>query len=80
MGKIPVSKIAELRRRAELTQRQLADAVGVTESTIANYERGRNALKWFERVARLCKALNCTPDELIGYISTIQEVGEEVDE
>lgn len=73
MGKIPVSKVAELRRRAGLTQRQLADEVGVTESTISNWEQGRNSLVWLERVAKLCKALNCTPDQLIDYINAEEQ-------
>lgn len=68
MGKVPVSKVAELRKRLGLTQRQLADAVGVTESTISNWEQGRNSLEWLERVAKLCRALQCTPDDLIGYV------------
>jgi transcriptional regulator with XRE-family HTH domain len=68
MGKVPVSKVAELRKLAGLTQRQLADEVGVTESTISNWEQGRNSLVWLERVAKLCHALNCTPDQLIDYI------------
>lgn len=73
MGKLPVSNVAKLRKRAGLTQRQLAISVDVTESTIANWEQGRNALKWFERVAKLCQSLNCTPDELISYMSVPEE-------
>ena len=69
MGKIPVSRVAELRKRVGLTQRQLAIKLDVTESTISNWEQGRNALAWFERVARLCEALNCSPNELFGYES-----------
>lgn len=68
MGKIPVSRVAELRKRARLTQRQLAIRLDVTESTIANWEQGRNAITWFERVALLCEALNCSPNELFGYV------------
>lgn len=64
-----MSRVAVLRKRAGLTQRQLADALGVTESTIANYEQGRNGLDWFERVAKLCKTLNCVPEDLIDYVS-----------
>lgn len=64
MGKIPVSKVAELRKRAELTQRELAIALGVTETTIRNWERGRNSVEWFERVAKLCETLKCKPDDL----------------
>jgi transcriptional regulator with XRE-family HTH domain len=62
-----VSKVADLRERAGLTQRQLAIALDVTESTIANWERGRNGLKWFKMVADLCKALGCSPNDLFGY-------------
>jgi transcriptional regulator with XRE-family HTH domain len=68
MGKIPVSKIAELRRAVGMTQRQLADAVGVTESTVSNWEQGRNALKQLEQFAKLCKVLKCSPDDLVGYV------------
>ncbi len=69
MGKIPVSNVAELRKRAGLTQRELALQIDVTESTIANWEQGRNALDWFQRVAKLCKLLNCSPEDLIRYTS-----------
>ena len=73
MGKVPVSKIAEIRKQLGLTQRQLADEVGVTESTIANWEQGRNSLIWLERVAKLCRTLKCSPDDLIGYIDPAKD-------
>jgi transcriptional regulator with XRE-family HTH domain len=69
MGEIPVSKVAELREKAGLTQRQLADLVGVTESTIRNLERNRNGVDQIERVVKLCRALKCNPEELITYQS-----------
>lgn len=69
MGKIPVSKIAQLREKAGLTQRQLADQVGVTESTIRNLERNRNGIEQIERVIKLCQALDCTAEDLIEYKS-----------
>jgi putative transcriptional regulator len=62
-----VSKVAELRKRQKLTQRQLAISLDVTESTIANWENGRNGVEWFERIAKLCEALNCSPNQLFGY-------------
>lgn len=67
MGEIPVSKIADLRRQSGLTQRQLADLVGVTESTIRNLENNRNGVDQIERVVRLCQALNCSAADLIEY-------------
>ncbi|AGY56642.1 transcriptional regulator [Gloeobacter kilaueensis JS1] len=59
-----MSNVAELRKGANLTQRQLADLVGVTEATIANWETGRSGLEWFVRLDRLCKALRCAPVDL----------------
>lgn len=73
MGKVPMSKIAELREAVGLTQRELADLVGVTDTTIRNYEKGRSALEWIERVIRLCEALQCEPKDLIDYVNVEQE-------
>ena len=60
-----MSKVAQLREKAGLTQRQLAIFVGVTESTIRNLERNRNGIEQIQRVIRLCQALNCNAEELI---------------
>lgn len=68
-----MSKIAELREAVGLTQRELADLVGVTDTTIRNYEKGRSALEWIERVIRLCEALQCEPKDLIDYVNVEQE-------
>lgn len=61
----PVPCITVLRERRRLTQRQLAEQIGVTETTIANWERGRSGLDWIERLLRLCLALNCRIEDLI---------------
>ncbi|HIK42205.1 helix-turn-helix transcriptional regulator [Thermoleptolyngbya sp. M55_K2018_002] len=61
----PRPRIAELRKAAGLTQLQLSQRVGVTETTIANWERGRGGLDWIVKLIRLCDALNCNLKDLI---------------
>ena len=63
-----MSRVAQLRKAAGLTQRQLADAVEVTESTIRNWENNRSGTDMFVAVARLCKTLNCSPDQLVEMV------------
>jgi transcriptional regulator with XRE-family HTH domain len=48
--------VREARKRAGLTQRQLADRAGTTQSAIARLESGRTApsLETVERLLRLC--------------------------
>lgn len=72
MGKILVSRVAELRKRLDLTQRELASLVGVTETTVRNWENNRSGVEWFERIAKLCNALECTPNDLFDY----EKIGE----
>jgi transcriptional regulator with XRE-family HTH domain len=67
MEESPVSRIAELRERAGLTQQQLARSIGVTESTIRNLEKNRNGVDQVERVVRLCEVLGCEAKDLIQY-------------
>jgi transcriptional regulator with XRE-family HTH domain len=68
MGEILVSRVAELRKKLPITQRQLAERVGVTETTVRNWENNRSGVEWFERIAKLCEALNCSPNDLFGHV------------
>ncbi|AFZ38303.1 helix-turn-helix domain protein (plasmid) [Stanieria cyanosphaera PCC 7437] len=61
---IYVSNIAELRKQKKLTQRQLADLIGVDPSTIRNWERNRGGIETFMRLTKLCEALDCQPQDL----------------
>jgi transcriptional regulator with XRE-family HTH domain len=58
------ARLAEVRRHCGLTQRQLAKAVGVTLTTIQNWERGRTGLP-AKRLAALANALHCQPIDLL---------------
>lgn len=59
-----MSKVAELRKNRNLTQRQLADLVGVDPSTVRNWERDRGGIETFAKIAKLCQVLNCDINEL----------------
>ena len=62
-----------LREKAGLTQLELSRLVGVTESTIQNWESGRTGTDHIERIIRFCKALNCQVEDLIGYMHESSE-------
>ena len=59
------SMIKEYRENLGLTQRQLADIVGIDVSTLRNWESGRNGLDVIHKIAKLCNALDCFPDDLV---------------
>jgi transcriptional regulator with XRE-family HTH domain len=54
-----------LRTRRLLTQDELAERAGVSQSTIANIERD-NAEPQFRTIRKLAKALDVDPTELLG--------------
>lgn len=60
-----VNKISELRQAKGITQREMAIALDVTETTIYNWEKGINGSTWIERVIKLCEILNCEPKDLL---------------
>ncbi|ESA32768.1 transcriptional regulator [Leptolyngbya sp. Heron Island J] len=63
------SKIATLRDQKGLTQLELALAIGVTETTIANWEKGRSGLPLVLQLIKLCRILDCTLEDLVEVIS-----------
>lgn len=60
------ARIRELREAAQLTQRQLADSVGLTRSSIANIEAGRQGDIGITMLAKLADALDTTVAGLVG--------------
>ena len=59
-------KLVRLRKRRNLTQRKVAEAVGVTDQAISNWERGKTelrltAVQWLN----LIEVLQCSPSELV---------------
>jgi transcriptional regulator with XRE-family HTH domain len=59
------SALAKLRRNRNVTQKQIADALGVTVQTVSNWEVGRVEPKLTIRQFKaLLQILKCSVDEL----------------
>lgn len=58
-------KLKEVRTKRLLTQDELAEKAGVSQSTIANIERD-NAEPQFRTIRKLAKALDIDPTALLG--------------
>jgi DNA-binding XRE family transcriptional regulator len=55
----------EIRKRAGVTQQQLADVVGVSKTSVRNWEHGREEPRLFIwQVKALCQSLQCSLDDL----------------
>lgn len=60
------SKIKQKRKALSLTQLELAEKVGLTESSISRYESGKIATMPTSTVNKICKVLHIEPAELLG--------------
>ena len=63
-----MNRLRELRRRKLLTQRDLADAVGVRYQTVQTWEAGTNTPR-AAAMRKLCAVLEVTPDELLAALA-----------
>ncbi len=67
-------KIHTLRVRRSLTQKQVADAIGVSDQTISNWETGVYKPRLtFKQTKALCEVLQCTLDDLIAATEDEEE-------
>ncbi len=58
--------IQAMRKRAGITQKQLADAIDVNLSTIGNWERSITCPDG-EQIWACAVALHCTPNDILGW-------------
>lgn len=65
-------KIAERRKQKNLTQMELADAMGVSFQAVSNWERG-NSMPDISKLAELSEILGTTIDELLGKKNFVVE-------
>ena len=59
------NRIAKIRKKRGLTQKELAEKIGIDRTVVANYENNRIRL-YDEMVARFSLALNVSSDEILG--------------
>jgi len=57
-------RVRSRRRELGLTQKQVADRIGVTQAYVATIEAGRNA-PGLDVIAKFAEALNTTPSALL---------------
>lgn len=57
----------KLRTLHHMTQQQLARRAKLSKTTISNLESGHQTKIELETIAKLCKALDCTPSELFEF-------------
>lgn len=59
-------RLRKIRKRRKLTQTQLAEMTGLIQNQIGYYERDMNE-PTVSRIEWLCKALDVTASELLGF-------------
>ena len=57
--------LKELRKETNITQKELAKALGYTQTTISKWEQGLR-LPDADNIIKLCKYFNVTSDYLLG--------------
>ena len=63
------NKLLAIRKKAGLTQAEVARAAGISERTYADFERGTSNMR-LQTFLRICKALLVTPDDILTEKST----------
>ena len=71
---ITINLIKKLRVNKEMTQKQLADACGVSQGTVAQWEKGICFPKT-GKIPTLSRVLECGSDELLQMAEERQKVG-----
>lgn len=62
------SLLVAARKRVKMTQQEFADKIGVSRSTVANWESGSRSFE-FEDIPVIADALNIEPKYFLGYIA-----------
>lgn len=61
-------RTSRLRGQRHMTQLQLAQRAHLSKTTISNLESGRQTKIELTTIAKLCYALECTPEDLFEFV------------
>lgn len=67
-----VPNLKTYRKRAKLTQQEVADRLDIPRSQLIRYEKGINELP-IRYLIKLCKIYDTTPNEILSYQSSKDE-------
>ena len=73
---IVVTLDARLARRG-MTGKQLAEAVGLSETQLSLFRSGKVRGVRFGTLAKMCAALDCKPGDLLGYEPSVDPAHED---
>ena len=65
-------KLRVLRKKAGLTQMELAQAIGISQAAITDYERGRR-IPTMDKISPMAKALKVSYEELLKTDSKVND-------
>ena len=54
--------------RRKMTGKQLAEAVGLSETQLSMFKSGKIRGVRFATIAKMCAVLDCVPGDLLGYV------------
>lgn len=60
-------RLKELRKKNRLTQKELAEQIGIKQNSYSDWETGKNEPN-LENIVKLSKILDTTTDELLGMV------------
>ena len=55
--------------RRQMTGKQLAEAVGLSETQLSMFKSGKIRGVRFSTIAKMCAVLDCVPGDLLGYVA-----------
>lgn len=63
-----IINLDKLLQEKEMTGKDLAEIVGITEANLSIFRSGKARAVRFTTLEAICKALNCQPGDVLEYI------------